>query len=161
MRLKLLQCCKRKWHNYEIKSTFTASPNKNKSCSLWCINKLRWCSHTYIARMQHRSDPITTKCHHTGRRSPAICYRILYKRQKAGYIVQYTIVHSAFHFTPWQTCSIEHHRGFSVKYSATRQLICEDYIYTYIHQCLEPGALLYSWGNWDNVERKKVLPPSY
>ena len=37
------------------------------------------------------------------------------------------------HFTPWQTCSIEHHLGFSGKHSATQQFH-EDCSYTNIHQ---------------------------
>ena len=60
------------------------------------------------------------------------------------------------HITPWQTCSIEHHLGFSGKHSAIWQLIHDDYSYTNIHHCLQPGTHSYSWMNWSNVDWKKL-----
>ena len=49
------------------------------------------------------------------------------------YIAQYPVLkidEGSLHFTPWQTCSIEHHLGFSGKYPITLQLMNKDYSHT-------------------------------
>ena len=72
----------------------------------------------------------TKQCHH---------FSIPGVKRQGSYVAQYPtlrIGQSALHFTPWQTCSIEHHLGFSGKHSAMRQLIRKDYSYTDIHHCL-------------------------
>jgi len=54
-----------------------------------------------------------------------------------SYIVQYPvfmITQTDVCFIPWQICSVEHRLGFSGKYSATSQLIREDYSYTNIYR---------------------------
>ena len=43
----------------------------------------------------------------------------------------YKIAKSTLHFTPWQTCSFQHHLNFSEKHSTTLQLLRKDYSSTY------------------------------
>ena len=59
-----------------------------------------------------------------------------------SYIEQCPILRTgegALRFTSWPTCSIEHDVGFSGKYPATLQCMREEYLYTNIQQCLQPG----------------------
>ena len=58
------------------------------------------------------------------------------------FIAQSPVV--GLHFTPWQTCSIEHRFAFSGKHSATVQLMRENCLYTNIHH--------HSWVNWSNIK---------
>ena len=70
-------------------------------------------------------------------------------------MAQYPILgtaQSVLHFTPWQTCSIKLHLGFSGTHLATIQLLREGYSYTNIHPCLQPCIHSYRCVNWSNVE---------
>ena len=48
-------------------------------------------------------------------------------------IAQYSVrwpSQSVLHFTPWQTCSFQHHLDFSGKHSSHAAIMCEDYSLT-------------------------------
>ena len=57
------------------------------------------------------------------------------KRYALYSAVSAKIAQSDLHFTPWETCPIKHHLGFSGKNPATLLLMREDYSCTNIHHC--------------------------
>ena len=50
----------------------------------------------------------------------------------------------------------KHYLDFSEKHPATIKLMHEDYSYTHIYHCLQPGTQSYRYLNWSNGEQTNL-----
>ena len=114
------------WHRSQADcpSQSSSGPNPSSHTGTWP---------TYATDPGHRSTPAGT-CS-SANKTIIVCVSsyILYVIWQCPIL---RIAHSVLHFTPRQTCSIEHHFHFSGMRPAMLQLMHEDYSSTNIHHCL-------------------------